>query len=247
MTLDPEVEPLEPALVDALATERRPPSPPADSRARVLARLDASLGGGLLAPPSEGPSGASGGTGGRLLRYGAPIVALLVGIALGAAWSPRARSVVVVNAPDVNAAEPAPASAPPTMTMPTPTADPSPRMAESAPVAQPRESSTPAFAHPAASAERDDLTQERSLLDAARTALIRRDAPATLAMLQKHSARYPNGRLSEERDALMVQALVLDGRDDEARARAESFAKRYSHSLLLPSVRAAVASPGPPK
>jgi hypothetical protein len=85
-----------------------------------------------------------------------------------------------------------------------------------------------------------DLAAERSLLEVARTALSRGDAGAALASLKEHEKRFPGGQLTEEREALYVQALARAGRYEEARARAKRFEKNFPGSMLLPVVQVAV-------
>ncbi len=88
----------------------------------------------------------------------------------------------------------------------------------------------------------DTLGPERVLLDRARTALTRRSPRDALAALSEHSRRYPRGRLTEEREALMIQALIAAGRYETARRRAEAFHRRYPTSLFRVSVDAALTS-----
>ncbi|MDB4936956.1 MAG: hypothetical protein JWP87_3928, partial [Labilithrix sp.] len=76
-------------------------------------------------------------------------------------------------------------------------------------------------------------------LDVARTALGRGDGPNALAACDDHARRFPRGALGEEREAIAVQALVLEQRTTDARARAERFRKRHPRSILLPAVLAA--------
>ena len=83
------------------------------------------------------------------------------------------------------------------------------------------------------------LAAERALLEVARTALSRGDAVSALTSLDEHAKRFPGGQLTEEREALYVQALARAGRVAEAKARAAKFAKRYPDSMLLPVVEAA--------
>lgn len=223
-----ELEPLDQELVDVLAPEREPRPAPAGSRDRVLERLDRSIGGGLAPLP-----GAGTGTGGSMLLRYAPLATLGIGIAIGAAWSPRERTVVVERpAPSMTVAEAPVATSAPVSEAPS-------ASMSAAPPAKPAPKPS------ASNIERDDLGQERSMLDATRTALLRRDHGAALAMLERHAARHPHGRLAEERDALMVQALALAGRREEARARSDAFAKQYPQSLFLPTVRAALQGNGP--
>lgn len=86
------------------------------------------------------------------------------------------------------------------------------------------------------------LSGERALLERARTALARRAPGAALNALNEHSRTYPRGRLAEEREALMIQALVAGGRYQAARRRAEHFARAYPGSLFRSSVNAVLSS-----
>lgn len=85
------------------------------------------------------------------------------------------------------------------------------------------------------------LAAERSLLELSRTAITRGDAKTALKQLQRHARMHRRGRLAEERDALWVQALVLDRSYEKARARAQRFKKRYPQSLFLPVVEHVMA------
>ena len=89
-----------------------------------------------------------------------------------------------------------------------------------------------------------DLAGERALLDVARTALARSDGANALVACEEHGRRFPSGALVEEREAIAIQALVLENRRSDAVARAERFRKRHPRSILLPAVLAA-ASAGP--
>jgi outer membrane protein assembly factor BamD (BamD/ComL family) len=86
------------------------------------------------------------------------------------------------------------------------------------------------------------LDAERALLDDARSALGQGDAARALGVLERHERQYPHPLLGEERDALLVQALVRAGRYTEARSRADAFRRRAPNSLLLPAVDAAIGS-----
>jgi hypothetical protein len=87
-----------------------------------------------------------------------------------------------------------------------------------------------------------DLVKEREFIDAARAALARGRPADALAAIEEHAAQYPRGRLAEEREALAVQALVLLGRTDAARARGAQFKRRYPNSLFGSAVERALAS-----
>jgi hypothetical protein len=87
---------------------------------------------------------------------------------------------------------------------------------------------------------RSELAEERALLDPARAALARGDAVSALAATRVHEQRFANGALTEEREAIGIQALVLEGRVAEARARAARFAEMHPDSLVLPAIQASL-------
>jgi len=87
---------------------------------------------------------------------------------------------------------------------------------------------------------RRELAEERALLDPARAALARGDAVSALAATRVHEQRFAEGALTEEREAIGIQALVLEGRLVEARARAVRFAETHPGSLVLPAIRASL-------
>lgn len=89
-----------------------------------------------------------------------------------------------------------------------------------------------------------DLSEERKILDDARAAFGGGDPEAAISKMRAHERRFPRGALSEEREALWVQALAQAGKSDEARARAEKFEQNYPESMLLPSVKAAARAGG---
>ncbi len=86
------------------------------------------------------------------------------------------------------------------------------------------------------------LAEERALLEMGRSALARGQSADAVAAARKHERTFPRGKLAEEREVLMVQALAASGARDEAKARAARFAQGYPRSIFGPAVRAA-ASP----
>ena len=88
-----------------------------------------------------------------------------------------------------------------------------------------------------------DLAAEQAVLDVGRTALGRGDADNALSATAEHAKKFPRGALSEEREAIAVQALALGGKKEEAKARAERFKKAHPESILLPAVLAAGGAP----
>ncbi|NOU31761.1 MAG: hypothetical protein HOO96_27985 [Polyangiaceae bacterium] len=128
-----------------------------------------------------------------------------------------------------------------------------PRAAIEPPVlASPTASVSAAFVPPATavstaapSATKDpasSLAEERALLEMGRSALARGQSADAVAAARKHERTFPRGKLTEEREVLMVQALAASGARDEAKARAARFAQSYPSSIFGPAVRAA-ASP----
>jgi hypothetical protein len=92
-------------------------------------------------------------------------------------------------------------------------------------------------------AERDTkLAEELTLVQTARTALVRGDAASALDTADTHRRRFPSGRLAEERESVAIQALARLGQGDEARRRATDFERRYPTSVFLPVVARALRS-----
>lgn len=75
--------------------------------------------------------------------------------------------------------------------------------------------------------------KELALLEPARLSISRGDYPAALSALDQHRHEFPNGQLSQEREALRVRALWGLGQKPAALAAARAFRKRYPHSGLL--------------
>lgn len=84
------------------------------------------------------------------------------------------------------------------------------------------------------------LAAERVLVERARSALVRSRPADALAAVKQHHKNFPAGRLTEEREAIRVLALVAQGEHYRARRVAKSFRQRYPHSLLRPMVDTAL-------
>lgn len=89
-------------------------------------------------------------------------------------------------------------------------------------------------------AEDSALRAERQWLETARQALVRGDGETALSLLQQAHERWPSGTLREERDALTVNALVLQGRGAEAHTAVSHFLSTYPESLFAESLKAAL-------
>lgn len=205
-------------------------SPPSAAAARVASRLAASVvaGAGSSALGALATPKSSGGTAKvlaeRFLRWS--LVPLGVGVALGAGGQalrgggelhPQpALPVVTTNAVIVSSAA-AVAVSP----------NPEPRVeVPLTPTARPVAAESTLFA-------------ERSLLDQARKQLAEQPTKA-LAFLERHAQQFPHGQLSEEREAMWINVLVLLDRRTEAKTRGAAFAVRFPNSLMGSSVRAAL-------
>jgi len=262
---DPKLGPLPSDIARLLDTEKSRLPEATDRVERVLGRVRATLAGA-----AEGGSGGQGegGSGGhgeggptetprdRPRGGPVPILGAKVGGALAAAVAAGAIAGAAGHARFASAPNPGPVAACVQSGQP-PSQPPvvGPAVEAPAPVAVPEkaDSSTPkldAAPAPAPSAgatsgllARDiDLGRERSLVDMARSALARGSSAAAMSALRDHERAFPNGRLSEERDALWIQVLASSGRHAEAKQRAAAFRTRFPNSMLWPSVEAAVTT-----
>jgi hypothetical protein len=97
--------------------------------------------------------------------------------------------------------------------------------------------------HPSGSTKPlESLRTERDVLDHARLLLTGGDAQDALTVLDNHATRFPRPQLSEEREALAIQALVALGHYDDARARARAFHEATPNSLFAPVIDSTLAS-----
>ena len=219
MIMRPSMPPELRALLDE---ERGIPRLSASRRARAMARARESLAASVMAAGTE-PAGTP------RSRWAAAVAA---GLVISAAVGAAAYELHVRSAPATSTRQaakvaatvivaPAPASPPPTATIP----QLAPALASS--------SSAPA------SAERAEL----HLLQQARAAVARGDFAAALSPIAEHTRLFKNGRLAEEREALRVKALVGLGRVREARHAAAAFRARFPRSVLSPAVSQMPVSP----
>lgn len=78
----------------------------------------------------------------------------------------------------------------------------------------------------------DAFDKEQSLLERARSALVRHDAAAAERALDECEKQFPKSRHAEERDYLRIQVTREKGDLDKARALAKTFLTKYPQSLL---------------
>ena len=205
-------EPLSPEARALLVHEREITPLPAMVRARAVARARAALVAGVA----------------RVDRTVAP----------RPRWA-AAAAVIAIMSVGVGAAAyqfraylaPAPANDRPAAAHPAPPSIPA------AVVGQEGEEAAPAAVVDRPTLSRADQARaELRLLRQARAAVAREDYAAALPTLAEHAHRFKDGRLSEEREALRVKALVGLGRTAEGRRAAASFRARFPRSVLLSAV-----------
>lgn len=239
------------SLLDA---ERRRPEADADVARRVREHLLTSIAAsGPALGPREGAQSTSSLAHGVRAKVGAALAAtFLAGGGAGAvayrAWAPK----LVVMAPPAQA----PGSASATSEIPAASAPAEDGSMSTASATGPRSAlfptpttsaqpprPSPSTSSPESSSRsgRDtDLGHERALLEQARMALARGQTQGALEALEAHAREFPAGRMSEEREALVVQALAQGGRLVEARAKAARFRARFPKSVFLSVVDAAL-------
>lgn len=238
------LEPLSPELVALFERERTEHRPEPMARGEVLLRAERAIRLAALVPPPAAPPSAPW-LGPSGLLHGAP-AKITLAVALAAAFGGGV-AVGRASAPTNRVTEPTPASSLSASAAANPVnvpVDAVPRIEASALPAAPS-SPSPAVlsARPRPSDGANDLAKEQELVDTARGALARGRGAEAFAATERHASRFPAGALAEERDALAVQALALDGRSDEAKSRAERFAKKYPRSIFRTAVERAILKP----
>lgn len=231
-----EEEPIDPEAQRLLDAEAARPELDEAHRARLWAGIAGRLGpdGGGSGEP---PGGGSGGTPPSGLGAAAPWIAGaflaggITGAALHAWWAGSPEPEIVRIEVPVPVEPPHSAEPEPIVVVEAPRP-----IDAGAPEAQPQ---------PAPAEEEDDelaaLRAERALVEAARSALARGDDTAALMFVDRHARRFARGTMSEERDAIRVQALARSGDRAAAQVRRAAFERAYPQSLFLPTIRAALA------
>jgi hypothetical protein len=245
---------LEREAVALLREVREPPATPPEVRARALARLMALP---LVSPSNVNPGGGVDpatsvrGAIARALTARVPAWSLIASFVAGGAVAavaartagssdraataaPIATSAATVGSTSgTTSATAATATATATASVPTLVT------ASAAVPSRPRDPNRGAGGGSASARTADGaLEEERSLLDVARTAVGRGDGASALRAAEVHAKKFPRGVLVEEREAMIIQALRLLHRDDEARAKLDRFRGRYPTSLIRPALEA---------
>ena len=212
---------------------------PDEARARILLGIQARLAGPGGGGGDGGGSGSPSGGGVRGLVRAHPLASVALALVAGGASVgalrfvlPEREHIVVVErfapaapvAPLVTSGSPGVPEASGAVPAPPPIASPTSR---------------PTVDEPA-----DTSSAERQVLDTARQALSRGDAQAAWAAVGEHERQFPRGRLTEEREALAVRALVALGQGGAARRRAALLRARFPRSIFLPAVDSALGTLG---
>jgi len=230
-----ELEPMSPAMKALLEAERPLDVVPAATRAKLFAKVSASMAGAAAA----GAVGSAA-LGGKAVASGAAagtttavttkvIIAAAVAFSVGGGVGAGVHAVV---APPKQVVQPAPIVIRMEAPVPPP---PAPEVVVDEPAPPPP---APVKAAPKKQ-QPDNLGAERSYIEQARAALSRHEAGAALSALALHEREYPAGQLAEERVALQVIALSESGESAKAKELAAKFRAKYPGSLLMPAVDAA--------
>lgn len=198
-------------------------------RARLLARARATIAADIAAAAPAPFSRAT-----WLMRWGrlaAAAAGVLVFAAAAAAATLGARAVYIRNhgaaiRPAPRAVAPAPVASAP---LDAPEAPPVPDVA-------PRARRRPLR-------PQESYAAELALLQRAQFAYAGHDFAGALVLVGAHARQFPHGHLTEEREALRVRALAGAGRRDEACRDLAGLARRFPHSVVLPSLREGCARP----
>jgi hypothetical protein len=211
--------------------------PPLGAEQRVFDTLQASIAATLVSPPTAAPTTGLASQGLVATKMAVAISGAMLVVGTGAGVM-LGRTLLAPELPTPQVIERVVR-----VEVPMPIApSPEPEMARIPPAAPPLKKAPAARSEPPPEVQLADeqLARERELIDTARSALLHADAVASIAALETHQTTFPKGRLDEERESLWVQALVMKGALNEARAKALQFHAKFPRSLLGPTVDAAL-------
>jgi hypothetical protein len=192
-------------------------------RARALVRARAAAEAALPAEAAHGPAPIP------VLRKPRLVLALAASLAVVVC---TAGAVAALYVRAANQPPPAPAPKPLVVPAPTVSTPAPPSLSPTVDLPNRLPSKPQRFGRPATPQE--SYAAELRLLQRAHAAYAIQDYANALTLVAEHRRQFPNGRLSEEREALRVRALAGAGRMDEARRTAAAFAERFPRSVLLP-------------
>jgi hypothetical protein len=177
------------------------------------------------APPSPTAAAAQTAAGVKLTT------ALVVGLGMAAGGFAIGRSTAPTTPPASVIASATPIATTSTTSIPAVTV-PVPASVDVTPSAEPSIVKPSAPPKPTASSAQSAFDREQSLLERARSALVRHDAGAAQEALDACEREFPKSRLGEERDYLRIQLHRERGETALARERARAFLTKYPDSLL---------------
>ncbi len=152
--------------------------------------------------------------------------------AVAATPAPGARSSASPAPVTVAATASEPRSAPAVRRPPRPSAAAPPTVV-AAPIVDPPPAGPAivlALEAPAAVAAPEPRPREVDLLDPAHDALRSRDTARALDLAARHAEIYPSGAMAEEREAIIIEALLQLGHREAAQAGFDRFAARFPRS-----------------
>lgn len=208
------------------------PRAPAELRAMIAAARSDGPGPAalerMLAWVERGGPPPRPGAGRLVLIAGGAGIAILFGVLLLRGRGGGDDEPPAVRAPDPPAV---PAPAPVVSTLPDDETPPAPAApAKRAERRAPARTAAPEAKAPEAMAPAPERPSEVALVERARAALTAGDWRGALAAAGEHAQSYPDGVLSEEREAIAVEALAGDGQAGAARARLARFVRRFPGS-----------------
>lgn len=182
-------------------------------------------------PGGSGAQGLAGSAAARWIAMGLVTAAAAgIGFAVGRSTAPASTpvdSLGPTSAAPSSIAPVAPSAAPSAVTPPSAAASPAVSLAPAVPpaVSAPRVTTS---ADPGG----DAFDREQSLLERARSALVRHDPAAAEIALSESERSFPRSRHAEERDYLRIQIFRERGDTAKTREAAKAFLVRYPDSLL---------------
>ncbi|APR80379.1 Hypothetical protein A7982_05726 [Minicystis rosea] len=237
------IEPLPPALRALFDDERSAYPDRTEARARVLRRIETAVAFSALdPPPSAGaPNGGSSGASPAAAKAASASAGKTAAwIALAFAGGLAAGELHGRSAPAPAPTPPAPSTSPPAIALEAKAPSPEPALASAEPTTKPSAAPVPSASSPSKAASSadpvSDLAAEQTLIDTARAALSRGRGGDALRAADEHAKRFPRGRLSQERELLGIQALLLSGRRSDAEARGERFKAAFPRSLYASAI-----------
>jgi hypothetical protein len=243
-----EPEPLPPELGELLRAARPLDAAPAETRERLARRVALSV--ALPAAVGSGAGAVLHTRQGLLSPLAQKLFIGVTGLVLGGGIGAATHAALTAPAPSVVA--PPAALAPPASSIVAPVVPVAPAAADiptvsvgDLPPAPPplvAAARAPAAAPASPAAAANGLADERRLLDGARAALSRGEAASAMPPLDEHARRFPHGVLTEEREALAIQALARGGRTREAEERAARFEKAFPGSFMSPAIKDALGA-----